>query len=88
MKRSNLVNKFNDSDASFCGTTTDDNNNGDDDNDSLRCGDKKGKFKVKGIQGKLTCKRIKKKNKCKIQGKDLQPLSNICPIKCKTFCNN
>ena len=61
----------------------------DDDNDDAPCVDKTGTFKVKGISGnKLTCKKVKKKNKCNEKGKNGKKLSELCPIRCKTFCDD
>ena len=61
----------------------------DDDNDDAPCVDKTGTFKVKGISGnKLTCKKVKKKNKCNEKGENGKKLSELCPIRCKTFCDD
>jgi hypothetical protein len=48
------------------------------------CKDKKGKFKVKGIRGRWTCRKVKKRKKCNKTGNDGEPLSKLCPVKCNT----
>jgi hypothetical protein len=55
------------------------------------CEDKIGTFQVKGIiisgNKKLTCQKVKKKNKCHQKGNNGKQLFELCPIQCQTpFC--